>query len=63
MSRHKKKLNRKFKFSASDTDTETTEQTIVAEDVRVDSVQDISEQIAGLHLIRSTVNFNTGYSS
>ena len=28
------------------TDTETTEQTIVAEDVRVDSVQDISEQIA-----------------
>ena len=28
------------------TDTETTEQTIVAEDVRVDSVQVISEQIA-----------------
>ena len=28
------------------TDTVTTEQTIVAEDVRVDSVQDISEQIA-----------------
>ena len=28
------------------TDTETTEQTIVAEDVRVDSVQDISKQIA-----------------
>ena len=30
----------------TNTDTETTEQTIVAEDVRVDSVQDISEQIA-----------------
>ena len=30
----------------SNTSTETTEQTIVAEDVRVDSVQDISEQIA-----------------
>ena len=28
------------------TDTETTEQTIVAEDVRVDSVQNISEQVA-----------------
>ena len=31
---------------STNTDTETTEQTIVAEDVRVDSVQDISEQIA-----------------